>query len=131
MPSIELSFIFASNKPKKLAEFYSFALQAEIQRGISKDHWFISNPHGIKIQFYLPSRNRQTLTALNSMGLCLQGAASADPLVAIEQWSELLASKGALSTERARLESFGAESWMKDPEGNAFLLLIPNLQNNF
>jgi hypothetical protein len=32
---------------------------------------------------------------------------------------------GASVVEPARLEPFGAECWMNDPEGNAFLMLIP------
>jgi hypothetical protein len=38
---------------------------------------------------------------------------------------EAVLALGASPLEPARLESFGAEAWLLDPEGNRLLLLVP------
>ncbi len=41
------------------------------------------------------------------------------------EWLEQAQGIGAVVEEEPRLESFGAEAWLNDPEGNALLLLVP------
>ena len=55
---------------------------------------------------------------------CLQRQVDADPLAALTTWQEQVVALGGRSTEPARLEPFGAECWMEDPEGQRFLLLV-------
>jgi hypothetical protein len=46
-------------------------------------------------------------------------------LIELEHHVSHALSLGASVVEPARLEPFGAECWMNDPEDNAFLVLIP------
>lgn len=48
-----------------------------------------------------------------------------DPLATLLEWLEQAQGLGAVVEEQPRLESFGAEAWLNDPEGNALLLLVP------
>jgi hypothetical protein len=43
---------------------------------------------------------------------------------ALEGWITEALGLGAVVLEPARLESFGAEAWLLDPEGNRLLLLV-------
>ena len=56
---------------------------------------------------------------------CLRRPPNQDPLSTLLEWLERATDLGAVVNEEPRLESFGAEAWLNDPEGNALLLLVP------
>ena len=120
-----ISFVLASEAPKKLAEFYAFAMNAEVHPGLSDLHWLIVHPDGTRMQIYYPSQSRPLPKRGRALALCITGPSSIDPIASLEEWSLKLISRGAIVVEEPRLESFGAEAWLSDPEGNDFLILVP------
>jgi hypothetical protein len=60
-----------------------------------------------------------------ALSVCLKLPAHRTPLIELEHHVNHALSLGASVAEPARLEPFGAECWMNDPEDNAFLVLIP------
>ncbi len=128
MSQIELNFVLASNEPYQLSKFYEVALSAELKPGFNDQHFWITHPNGTKIQIYRSSLSRPFPLRGRNLAMCLVGQASLDPLSNLEDWVQRLVSMGATVVESCRLESFGAEVWMADPEGNEFLLLLPFLK---
>jgi len=125
MFSIQLSLVIASDQPQRLSEFYAFATNGDLQLGKNKDHYLISPPNGMNIQIYRPSGKRSFSTPGRRSALCLQQPPSDSPLIAIKEWSKILVERGAVVNEHPRVEPFGAESWIIDPEGNHLLIFVP------
>ncbi len=121
----EVNFVLASRDPKGLAEFYSLALDAKRKSGANNDIWFVVKDKGMKLQIYRPSQSKSYPTIGKNFALCIQGCSSEEPLGSIREMSLDLISIGATVAEEAKLELFGAELWMRDPEGNNFLLYVP------
>ena len=125
MSSLQVSLVIASKKPKKLSEFYAFATNGYVKPGFDEDHYLIINPSGLKIQVYRPSQRKPLPDKGRASSLCLQHAPSIKPLSIISEWATSLIKRGATVFEQPKLESFGAESWLIDPEGNYFLIVVP------
>ncbi len=125
MCSIQPSLLIASHHPQKLSKFYAFATCGELQPGINNDHYLIIHRTGMNIQIYRPSLGRPWPKRGKAAALCLQQKSSINPLLSVNEWVERLISRGAGVVERPRLELFGAESWMIDPEGNYFVIFVP------
>ena len=125
MSSLKVSLVIASMKPEKLSEFYAFATNGDIKPGFNEDHYLIIHPCGLNIQVYRPSERRTLSEKGRASSLCLQQAPSDKPISAISEWVKNLISRGAVVFEQPKLESFGAESWLIDPEGNYFLIVVP------
>ena len=125
MSQVHVGWVLASETPSLLAEFYSFAMNAKVTPGRNNSHFWVQHSGGMTLQVYRPSRSKSFPTKGRASALCLWRDPSADPLAEIDDWSSTLIAKGAKLSEKPRMESFGAESWMKDPEGNCFLILIP------
>ncbi len=125
MSSISLSLAIASNHPIKLAEFYAFATNGQLELGENKYHCKVILRDGLMIHLYKPSRNEPIPNKGRALSLCLQQEASIQPLITIKEWAGLLASGGAELAKEPTLETFGAEAWMTDPEGNDFLICVP------
>ena len=121
----QVSCVLASKVPKKLAKFYSIAMGVESRQGLNNDYCSICHPDGMKIEFYRPSRDQKWPSRGSVLGICLSSEASFDPISEIRSWTAKLVSIGAEIIEKPRLESFGAESWISDPEGNHFLIYVP------
>ncbi len=122
-----VEWIIATSSPSDLADFYSRAIEGGVISEGSDNHYWIFHPDGMKINFYKPSRSRSWPAKGRSTSLCIKHEPAEDPLSVIEEWSLKLRDKGALILEKPMLEAFGAESWMEDPEGNCFLILVPSL----
>jgi hypothetical protein len=60
-----------------------------------------------------------------ALSVCLKLPVHHTPLIELDYHVSHAIGLGASVVEPARLEPFGAECWMNDPEGNAFLMLIP------
>jgi hypothetical protein len=75
----------------------------------------------------LPSgqRSRPQPRQLGRLGLCLQRQADAiGTLALLHAWIATALDLGASAKDLPRQESFGAEAWLLDPEGNRRLLLV-------
>ena len=129
MSLMNINFVIASKDPKGLSIFYSKINSDKVIKGFNSTHYFISLSNRSKIDFYQPGKDYEWINKGNSASLCFEGKASNEPLKDIETWSfELLASGGKVKLS-PRLEKFGAEQWMLDPEGNNFLILVPFFEN--
>ncbi len=125
MDRSKVSLVLASQAPKKLAEFYSFVMDAEISPGLSEKHWLVIHPDGLSLQIYQPSQNSTLRPKAKGLALCIQGKCCKTPLIRLEEFVVDLVSRGAEMIESPKIEFFGAECWMSDPEGNCFLIMFP------
>jgi len=74
---------------------------------------------------YGPSRSRPQPRQLGRLGLCLQRQADGTVTLALlHAWIATALDLGASAEDPPRQESFGAEAWLLDPEGNRLLLLV-------
>jgi hypothetical protein len=119
------SIVLAADDPVALASFYGALLEVEPQPGLSASHWRVPWPAGGWLEVYAPSQSRPQARQQGRLALCLQRtAAGADPIGALEDWIGETARLGATVFDPPRQESFGAEAWLLDPEGNRLLLLV-------
>ncbi len=125
----ELSLVIASPNPTRLAEFYSYALNVKAQVGSDENHYVIHQSNGKRIQIYKPSQDYLFTEAGRRVSFCLTASPSRNPLSSIEKWSLMLIARGATSLEEPSVQTFGAETWLADPEGNEFLILVPTYNN--
>ena len=121
---ISLSWVRASRRPGELAKFYADLLGTSPKPGVADHHWIVPLPKQGVLQIYTPSRSRPWPTSGSALAPCLQRRAEADPLLELKAWQQHVIKLGGRSTEEPRLESFGAECWLEDPEGQRFLLLV-------
>ena len=121
---IALSWVLASRRPEQLARFYAELLGTSPKAGIASHHWIVSFPGPGSLQIYTPSRHRPWPASGSVLAPCLQRKTAADPLLELQAWQRHVIELGGRSTEEPRLESFGAECWLEDPEGQKFLLLV-------
>ena len=121
---IALSWVLASRRPEQLATFYAELLGTTPKPGVAAHHWIVPLQAQGSLQIYTPSRNRPWPDSGSALAPCLQRRAKADPLVELQCWQQHVIQLGGKSTEEPRLESFGAECWLEDPEGQRFLLLV-------
>ena len=122
--AVTLTWVIPSDHPQRLATFYAALLDEVPQVGLSPNHWLVSLQGLPDLEFYRPSSKRELPPKGRAWSPCLSRATNADPLVALQRWCDQAQRQGAAVQEPARLESFGAECWMVDPERNAFLLLM-------
>ena len=125
MSSPQLSLVIASRNPKKLSEFYAFATNGDVTPGFNEDHYLVIHPCGLNLQVYRPSKRNLLREKGRALSLCLQQAPSSNPMSTISEWVTSLISRGAAVFEQPKLELFGAESWLIDPERNYFLIVVP------
>ena len=119
-----LSWVLAAKNPQALAEFYAQALGCTCRSGLSDQHWMVALPTGGTLQIYRPSRLRPWPIRGAALAPCFQRVGSDHPETELGHWIEQLEALGAKRREAARLESFGAECWMEDPEEQPFLTLV-------
>ena len=123
--SITGSLVLAADDPAALARFYGALLDVEPQPGLSTSHWRLPWPAGGWLEIYAPSRSRPQPRQCGRLALCLQRQAQGtDTDAVLNSWIEGALHLGASLLEQPRLEPFGAEAWLLDPEGNRLLLLV-------
>jgi hypothetical protein len=122
---IKASIVLAADDPAALARFYGALLEVEPQPGLSPSHWRLPWPAGGWLEVYGPSRSRPQPRQPGRLALCLQRKAdAAGALAVLHAWITTALDLGATSEDPSRQESFGAEAWLLDPEGNRLLLLV-------
>ena len=121
---IALSWVLAARRPEQLARFYADLLGTSFKPGVAAHHWIVLLQGQGSLQIYKPSRNRPWPASGSALAPCLQRRAKADPLLELHAWQQRVIQLGGRSTEEPRLESFGAECWLEDPESQRFLLLV-------
>jgi hypothetical protein len=123
--TITSSFVLAADDPAALARFYGALLNEEPLPGLSGTHWRVPWPTGGWLEVYAPSRSRPQPRQSGRLGLCLQRKSAAEgPLAGLHDWISAALELGASVDDPPRLEPFGAEAWLLDPEGNRLLLLV-------
>ncbi len=120
-----ISYALASQNPEALADFYRFVIDGNISDQKGLDHFELSSLHRGKIHVYRPSSKGAAQTLFKTAALCFEMPSSSDPLLALKEITTELLAKGAHSLETPRMDSFGAELWLEDPDGNNFLLFVP------
>ncbi len=130
MTSPIISYALASQNPERLANFYGFVIDGHISHTNYSDYFEISTVEPSKIQVYRPSSNQSRVCpSQNKSGsLCIEMPCAKDPLSKLMDLIHELTSKGGSILVEPVLESFGAEAWLVDPDGNSFLLLVPRLE---
>jgi hypothetical protein len=127
-PGVELVtalIVLAADDPTALARFYGALLNTEVEEGVNPSHWRVPWPAGGWLELYAPSHRRLQPRQQGRLALCLQRrAVGADLLASLETWTAAALALGAALQEPPRLEPFGAEAWLLDPEGNRLLLLV-------
>lgn len=119
------ALVLTADDPAALAGFYGGLLQVEVAPGWGPGHWRVPWPPGGWLEIYAPSRSRPLPRQPGRLALCLQRTASPDDALAVlAAWIAAAIEAGAIGAEPPRLEAFGAEVWLKDPEGNRLLLLV-------
>ena len=121
---IALSWVLAARRPEQLARFYADLLGTSFKPGVAAHHWIVLLQGQGSLQIYTPSRNRPWPASGSALAPCLQRRAKADPLLELQAWQQRVIQLGGRSAEEPRLESFGAECWLEDPESQRFLLLV-------
>ena len=129
MSYIEVEFVVSSGNPLELAQFYSFLCNGKILKGENKSHFLVLSSSGMRINLYRPSSRSDLINKGRGAAICLQKKIKSDRLTALREWIAEIISKGGEVLEE-RLEDFGAEAWMKDPEGNDFLIVVVPLDDD-
>ena len=125
MDSTQISWVLAAHNPQELACFYGNLLGRCPEAGLSQHHWLVSLGGTLNLEIYRPSRKRPFPAQGRTLSLCLRQQPSQDPQSSLQRVLDESLKLGASILERPRLEFFGAEAWITDPEGNAVLLMVP------
>ena len=120
-----ITFVMASLFPKKLAEFYALITEGELKTGLTNEDFCIFVQKGIKIHLYKPSSNSSFPLKGNVFSLSLNSKPKEQPMEYLDKWLNSLFLLGASVSVRPKLQPFGAEAWIKDPEGNSILVFVP------
>ncbi|WP_235300117.1 VOC family protein [Synechococcus sp. GFB01] len=119
------SIVLAAEDPAALAAFYGALLEVKPEPGLRGSHWRVPWRAGGWLEIYAPSRSRPQHRQQGRLALCLQRPADGRGAVAVlNDWITASLELGASLLEPPRPESFGAEAWLVDPEGNRLLLLV-------
>ena len=122
---MQISWVLAAEDTGKLGRFYSDLFQARLIPGMADHHCVVEFGNGTWLEIYRPSRQRSFPTRGRALAPCLRLDPSLDPLPELQSLLSTALERGGSLLEEARVEAFGAEAWIKDPEGNPLLLLAP------
>lgn len=125
MNAIQISWVLAAEDSARLATFYSELFQAKLNPGVAEHHCIVQFSDGIELEIYRPSRRRSFPARGRALAPCLKLPPSQEPLPELQRLLSNALQRGGSILEEARLEPFGAEAWIHDPEGNPLLLLAP------
>ncbi len=122
---MQISWVLAADDTGNLGRFYSDLFQARLIPGMADHHCVVEFGNGTRLEIYRPSRKRSFPTRGRALAPCLRLDPSLDPLPELQSLLSTALERGGSLLEEARVEAFGAEAWIKDPEGNSLLLLAP------
>ena len=125
MNAMQISWVLAAEDSLRLARFYSELFQATLLPGVAKHHCIVQFSDGTRLEIYRPSRQRPFPLRGRALAPCLKLPPSQEPLPELQRLLSNALQRGGLLLDEARLEPFGAEAWVHDPEGNPLLLLVP------
>ena len=125
MNAIQISWVLAAEDSARLATFYSELFQAKLNPGVAEHHCIVQFSDGTQLEIYRPSRRRSFPARGRALAPCLRLPPSQEPLPELQRLLSNVLQLGGSILEEARLEPFGAEAWIHDPEGNPLLLLAP------
>ena len=125
MNAIQISWVLAAEDSTRLATFYSELFQAKLNPGVAEHHCIVQFSDGTQLEIYRPSRWRSFPARGRALAPCLKLPPSQEPLPELQRLLSNALQRGGSILEEARLEPFGAEAWIHDPEGNPLLLLAP------
>ena len=125
MNAIQISWVLAAEDSARLARFYSELFQAALKPGVADHHCIVQFSDGTQLEIYRPSRRRPFPARGLALAPCLRLPPSQEPLPELQRLLTNALQRGGSLLEEARLEPFGAEAWIHDPEGNPLLLLAP------
>ncbi len=118
------ALVLAADDPEALARFYGAVLGVAPCPGLGPNHWRVPWAGG-GLEVYAPSRARPQPRQPGRLALALHRPADgAAPPGVLQRWVEAVQTLGAVPLHPPRLESFGAEAWLLDPEGNRLLLVV-------
>ena len=122
---MQISWVLAADDTGNLGRFYSDLFQARLIPGMADHHCVVEFGNGTRLEIYRPSRKRSFPTRGRALAPCLRLDPSLDPLPELQSLLSTALECGGSLLEEARVEAFGAEAWIQDPEGNPLLLLAP------
>jgi len=125
MNAMQISWVLAAEDSVRLAAFYSELFQATLVPGVAQHHNIVQFSDGTRLEIYRPSRRRSFPARGRALAPCLRLSPSQEPLPELQRLLSNALQRGGSLLEEARLEPFGAEAWIHDPEGNPLLLLAP------
>ena len=125
MNAIQISWVMAAEDSTSLATFYSELFQATLKPGLAEYHCIVQFSDGTQLEIYRPSRRRSFPARGRALAPCLRLPPSQEPLPELQRLLSTALQHGGSLLDDARLEPFGAEAWIHDPEGNSLLLLVP------
>jgi hypothetical protein len=122
---LRASLVLAADDSHRLASFYASLLGCLPEAGFSASHWRLAWPGGGLLEIYEPSRARPLPRQIGRLSLCLQRDCPDErPLDQLQAWIDSALAAGASLEQPPRLEPFGSEAWLLDPEANRLLLLV-------
>lgn len=117
--------MLAADDPAGLARFCGALLEVQPLPGWSTSHRRVPWPAGGWLEVYAPSRQRPQPRQQGRLAAYVQRRAGGTTASAVlEAWISAALGLGASLLQPLRQESFGAEAWLLDPEGNRLLLLV-------
>ena len=125
MNPMQISWVLAAENSVQLAQFYSDLFRATLVPGVAQHHCIVQFGDGTRLEIYRPSRQRPFPARGRALAPCLRLNPSQDPLPELQRLVSSALDPGGALLEDARVEPFGAEAWIHDPEGNPLLLLVP------
>ena len=125
MNAMQISWVLAAEDSLRLARFYSELFQATLLPGVAKHHCIVQFSDGTRLEIYRPSRQRPFPLRGRALAPCLKLPPSQEPLPELQRLLSNALQRGGSLLDEARLQPFGAEAWVHDPEGNPLLLLVP------
>ncbi len=125
MNVMQISWVLAAEDSLSLGRFYSALFDATLKPGVAKHHCIVQFSDGTRLEIYRPSRSRSFPPRGRALAPCLRLMPSEDPMPELQRLLSTVLQRGGSLVEEARVEPFGAEAWIHDPEGNPLLLLAP------
>ena len=125
MNILKISWLLAAIQPKDLACFYADLFQGSYKEGLSAEHWLVETSKVTIMEIYRPSLSRPFPKRGEVSAPFIRLVPTLNPLETLRLHVNAFLEKGAQLKSDECLLPFGAERWLKDPEGNPLLVFAP------